>query len=180
MLIGKITQIHLYFIRSAISAAVEFEKVGHEAGMEISGVSPQPDLASLRASGWGSFEDTGFIGLIGPILFKTVDGDLVFGFVAQQKHSNSDGNVHGGMLAAFADRAIGAAAREVRSDASIATIDFGMHFVAPVRIGQFVQAECEPVRITRSLAFMRCTLKVDDMIVATADGILKLSPKPPA
>lgn len=148
--------------------------------METSGASPQPDLTSLRAAGWEPFEYTGFIGLIGPVLFRTVDGDLVFGFVADQKHSNSEGYVHGGMLAAFADRTMGAAVRKKRPDLSIATIDFGMHFVAPVHMGQFVQAECESVRVARSLAFMRCTLRVDTKIVATADGILKLSPKAPA
>jgi uncharacterized protein (TIGR00369 family) len=139
---------------------------------------PKHDHDSLIAQGWEAFENTGFIGLIGPILFKRDDRGLRFGFLADPKHENRRGVIHGGMLAAFSDRALGAAARDVQAGISVATIELGVHYVSAVNVGEFVEAECETVRMTRSLAFMRGTLMVGDRVVATAEGVWKiLSPK---
>jgi acyl-coenzyme A thioesterase PaaI-like protein len=46
--------------------------------------------------------------------------------------------------------------------------------VDAVHVGDFVEMDCEVVRKTRSVVFMRGTLTVGGRIVATADGIWKL------
>lgn len=142
---------------------------------------PKHSLESLLADGWKEFEKTGFIGLIGPILFKEDGGKIRYGFLADPKHENRRGVIHGGMLAAFADRAIGAAARASREGVGVATIEIGVHYMASVNVGDLVVADCEVVRMTRSLAFMRGTLTVADRVVATTEGVLKLlTPKEPS
>jgi uncharacterized protein (TIGR00369 family) len=137
-----------------------------------------PNIDELVAKGWEPFENKGFIGLIGPVLFKTHDKRTRCGFLASDKHENRNGVIHGGMLAAFADRSLGTAARQGRSDIRTATIELSMHYVSSVNIGEFVEADCEIVRMTRTLAFMRATLTVGTRIVATAEGVWKiLTPK---
>lgn len=139
-------------------------------------VSPDPPtMDELVAKGWQSFEDKGFIGLIGPIVFKTHESKTYCGFVASDKHENRNGVIHGGMLAAFSDRALGTAVRHARPGIKTATIELSMHYVSSVDIGEFVEMECEVVRLTRSIAFMRGILSVGNRTVATAEGVWKIT-----
>jgi acyl-coenzyme A thioesterase PaaI-like protein len=136
---------------------------------------PPPTMDELAADGWQSFEDKGFIGLIGPIVFRNREGTTYCGFVAGDKHENRNGVIHGGMLAAFSDRALGTAVRQARPGIRTATIELSMHYVSSVDIGEFVEMECEIIRMTRSIAFMRGTLSVGSRIVATAEGVWKIT-----
>jgi acyl-coenzyme A thioesterase PaaI-like protein len=49
-----------------------------------------------------------------------------------------------------------------------------MQFVGAVRLGEFVEAHCEIVRLTRAITFMRCRLVVGTRIVANAAGVWKI------
>jgi uncharacterized protein (TIGR00369 family) len=109
--------------------------------------------------------------LVGPIWRR---GDTLFGFVATEKHGNHIGIVHGGMLATFADQSMGMTAMRATGNKPHATIELNMHYIGAVQIGDFVESHCEIVRITRSIIFMRSTLKVGDRIVATSSGVWKI------
>ena len=136
--------------------------------------APTPTLESLLADGWQPIETSGFIGLIGPILYK-IDGDTIrFGFIAEPKHENRRGVVQGGMIAAFADRTLAMACHRANNDLPQATIELSVRYIDAVYVGEFVQSVCEVVRKTRSIIFVRGTLTVGSRVVATADGIWKL------
>jgi acyl-coenzyme A thioesterase PaaI-like protein len=77
-------------------------------------------------------------------------------------------------LMTFADRALGMAAWQEIGHQPQATIQLDVHFVKTVKIGEFVEAQCEVVRRTRSVVFMRGTLVVGSHLVATANGIWKI------
>ena len=49
-----------------------------------------------------------------------------------------------------------------------------LHVCSLGRIGEFVEAHCEVMRVTRSLIFMRSTLMVGDRLVAMASGVWKI------
>jgi acyl-coenzyme A thioesterase PaaI-like protein len=55
-----------------------------------------------------------------------------------------------------------------------ATIELNMQFVGAVRLGEFVEAHCEVVRLTRAITFMQCRLVVDTRVVANATGLWKI------
>ena len=55
-----------------------------------------------------------------------------------------------------------------------ATIELNMQFIGAVRIGEFVEAHCEVVRLTRAIIFMQCRLAVGIRTVANATGIWKI------
>jgi acyl-coenzyme A thioesterase PaaI-like protein len=143
--------------------------------MTVTGEAPSTrTLESLLADGWKPMETTGFIGLIGPVLFREDGDDIRFGFVAEPKHENRRGVIQGGMLAAFADRTLAMTARRANNDLPQATIELSVRYVDAVQIGEFVQSVCEVVRKTRSIIFVRGTLTVGSRIVATADGVWKV------
>ena len=128
--------------------------------------------------GWISRDDEpGFMVLIGPLWQQGEGQDLTFGFLAEEKHLNRRGVVHGGMLMAFADQALGLTARELTGGLPQATIQLDTHFIAPAVAGEFISVKAEVVRRTRSILFMRGTLGVGARAVASSQGIWKVLSK---
>ncbi len=128
------------------------------------------------AHGWDRVNGHNFGELVGPIWRR---GDGLFGFVAAEKHRNHTGVVHGGMLTTFADQAMGMTGRRATGDKRHATIEMNIQFIGAVQVGDFVEAHCEVVRLTRSIIFMRSKMLVGTRIVATASGVWKiLDPNP--
>ena len=123
--------------------------------------------------GWEADPDEGFIGLIGPLWRRSGGESRAYAFLAESKHLNRRGVVHGGMLTAFADQTLGLTAWDANERRPQATVQLDVHFVDAVRAGDFVEARCKVVRRTRSLLFMSATLVVGSRVVATANGIWK-------
>ena len=124
-------------------------------------------------NGWSVHRDEGFLEHVGPIWELPESGTMRYGFVADPKHANLLGVVQGGMLMTFADRALGLAAWKA-ADASCVTVQFEMQFLAPTRIGEFVELRPEMVRRTASLVFLRGVLHANARPVAAASGIWKV------
>src|SRR6516162_9613087 len=122
-------------------------------------------------AGWKIIKQAGFGDLAGPIWRH---GDARFGFLVAPKHLNFNNIVHGGMLTTLADQAMGMTALRATGNKPHATIELNMQFVGAVRLGEFVEAHCEIVRITRAIIFMHCKLVVGDRGVANATGIWKI------
>jgi uncharacterized protein (TIGR00369 family) len=122
-------------------------------------------------AGWTMFKPVGFGELVGPLWRR---GDAHFGFVVENKHLNFADIVHGGMLTTFADQAMGMTAQRATGGKPHATIELNIQFVGAVRFGEFVEAHCEVVRLTRAIVFMQSKLAVGTRIVATATGIWKI------
>jgi uncharacterized protein (TIGR00369 family) len=124
------------------------------------------------AAGWELVDRTGFGDLAGPLWRN---GDAIFGFVAAKKHLNFNDVVHGGMLATLVDQAMGMTALRATGDKRHATIELSVQFVGAVRLGEFVVADCEVVRLTRSIIFMRSKVTVGTRTVAIASGVWKIA-----
>jgi len=122
-------------------------------------------------AGWKIVKPIGFGELIGPIWRN---GDARFGFLVEAKHLNFADIVHGGMLTTLADQAMGMTALRASGNKPHATIELNMQFIGAVRIGEFVEAHCEVVRLTRAIIFMQCRLAVGTRTVANATGIWKI------
>ena len=122
-------------------------------------------------AGWKIVKQTGFGEHVGPIWRN---GDARFGFLVEAKHLNFADIVHGGMLVTLADQAMGMTALRATGNKPHATIELNMQFVGAVRLGEFVEAYCEIVRITRAIIFMQCKLVVGTRAVGNATGIWKI------
>ena len=78
------------------------------------------------------------------------------------------------MLMSFSDQAMGMTALRATGDKPHATIEMNIQFVDAVKVGDFVEAHCEVVRLTRAIIFMRSTMLVGSRVVAAASGVWKI------
>jgi uncharacterized protein (TIGR00369 family) len=124
--------------------------------------------------GWEPVISPGFSELIGPLWRH---GDGLFGFVVAAKHLNFADILHGGMLSTLADQAMGMTAQRATGEKPHATVELNVQFVGAVRLGDFVEAQCEVVRLTRSIIFMRSNMVVGTRVIGTATGIWKIRGK---
>ena len=132
-------------------------------------------MSDPAREGWKPRALPGFFGLVGPLWTRKEDGAWAYGIVAEDKHTNPAGVVHGGMLATLLDHALSAIAWEANERKPCITVAIDMHFIAPARPGQFVAARGRIVRQTASLVFMQGNLTVDGDEIATAGAILKIT-----
>jgi acyl-coenzyme A thioesterase PaaI-like protein len=54
------------------------------------------------------------------------------------------------------------------------TVQLNTHFIAPARIGDFVESRAEVMRATRTVVFVRGMLVVGDRTIVSADGVWKI------
>ncbi|MCF3934691.1 PaaI family thioesterase [Acuticoccus sp. M5D2P5] len=134
------------------------------------------------AHGWDPYSDDGFIGHVGPLWQRPGEAAPHYAFLVEHKHHNRRGVLQGGMMMTFADRSMGMTAWYANEQQPQATVQLDVHFIDAVQVGEFVEADCEVVRRTRSLIFVRGTFRVGARTVATANGVWKTvrHPKPAA
>jgi len=130
--------------------------------------------ARLIEQGWATKPTTGFNDLVGPIWARREGEVWVNAFLVTEKHLNFRRNVHGGMLATFADQVLGRTVVNAIKPRPCATIQLNMHYVAPVMSGDFVVGRGEIIRVTGSVVFVAARLTVGSNVVAMADGVWKI------
>lgn len=128
----------------------------------------------LKSDGWKIVETTGFLHLIGPLWQRTVNGELEFALITEDKHHNRRGLVQGGVLMTFADRTCGITARHVSGKPTLATVQLDTHFVESGKIGEVLISKPHVVRATRSLIFITTEVTVDKRCIAMASGVFKI------
>jgi acyl-coenzyme A thioesterase PaaI-like protein len=111
------------------------------------------------ADGWTDFvwHEDGFPALVGPFWHKIVDGRRLHGLLVEEKHSN----IHGITVWEASDRGPNV------------TIQLNVHFISGAKQGDFLVAEGEVMRVTRSIVFVRGRLTAGDKLIAHADGVWK-------
>ena len=110
---------------------------------------------------------------VGPMGYKVVDGTITFAFLADARHRNTAGTVHGGMLMTFADFALCLTATWDQPGEKCVTVSCNSEFVAPGRPGDVIEASGEVVRRTRSLTFVRGQVYADERILLNYSAIVK-------
>ena len=110
---------------------------------------------------------------VGPLGYKVVDGTITFAFLADARHRNTAGTVHGGMLMTFADFALCLTATWDQPGEKCVTVSCNSEFVAPGRPGDLIEASGEVVRRTKSLTFVRGQVYAGDRILLNYSAIVK-------
>ncbi len=128
----------------------------------------------LRQAGWRQFQETGFGATLGPVWYRTENEHTVYGLLAEAKHINRNGTVHGGVLLGLADHALGHASGEATGGAKQATIHLDLDFLAPAFEGDLIFVDTLVTRRTRAIVFVQGTLSVNSKTVATASGLWKV------
>ena len=118
--------------------------------------------------------DNSFSSLVGPIFQKAVDGGVRFMFQAEEKHRNTRGVVHGGMLMTFMDNLLAHTIVHTLGDVRKATMSLSCEFIGPAHPDQRVEGRGEVTRATRSLVFAEGILTAGGSTIATGSGVWKL------
>lgn len=139
-------------------------------GAEAPGAIP-PGFAPRRAGG-------PFLEPIGPIFRRPDDGGATFGLRIERRHCNSQDVAHGGMLATFADLALGiGGAEQAGAPGHFITVSLVTDYLAPAPLGAWL--ECRPalLRRTARLMFVEGRFLADGVAVLRASGVFSL-PRP--
>ena len=135
---------------------------------------PADSVFDPASEGWEPDVSTPFTSLIGPIWRRREGGSFVTGMLAQPKHADLRGIVHGGVILTFADHAIGVAGFYLLPDVSQITVQLATMMVDEVRIGDFIEGRSEVVGVSSSFIFIRGILRVGRRTVASSEGIWKV------
>ena len=128
--------------------------------------------------GFKAIEHTGpFLAQNGPLYCKKADGKLVLGIRIDDRHTNTRGIVHGGMLVTLADSALGIVLYNSRTPPQpIVTVSLSTDFIESAWPGDWVEAHVDILRIGKRLAYANCTLQVGDRRILRASGVFALMP----
>ena len=125
------------------------------------------------ALGWELAPSGPYMNWIGPVWRRMAEGGFEYGIVGQEKHANHRNTVHGGVIMAFADYALGRVAVDMIGHDSQVTAQIDLQFVATAEIGSLLVGRCEIVRRTSSLFFLRGTIETGATTIASAQGVWK-------
>lgn len=116
-----------------------------------------------------------------PIYSRIMPDRVVIGLYARDPHTNSRGMVHGGLIAALADNAMGLSciavlASEGRKPAGgLVTVALSTDFLGAARLGQWITFDTSFVKTGRTLCFAQAFVTADGDIIARADARFKVT-----
>jgi uncharacterized protein (TIGR00369 family) len=133
-------------------------------------VIPEPPHGFVRSQGRGQFSTHN-----GPYFHKPYSGEgpVEQAFYALPRHANGIGLVHGGMLSAFMDGLLAAAAGRATGRVSV-TIHLSIDFLHMARQGDWIMGEARLTRATKDVAFCEGRAHVRGVDVVRASGIFKM------
>ena len=88
------------------------------------------------------------------------------------------GLIHGGLIAALADNAMGHSCAHVMGGvSSLVTISLAVDFVGAAEVGQWLAIESDVVKTGKTICFVQSLIKANDVVVARANATFRVVPK---
>jgi uncharacterized protein (TIGR00369 family) len=117
-----------------------------------------------------------------PLYSRRSDGRVEIGLVLGPAHCNSRGLVHGGVIAALADNAMGlsfVAARgqtdgEKAGAGGAVTVSLSLDYAASARLGQWMQITPRVIKAGRSMGFVDALVTGDGETIARASATFRV------
>ena len=115
-----------------------------------------------------------------PIYHRPHDNGISLGLRAGDAHANSRGFVHGGLLSALCDNAMGLSCLPHLQDSALpalkglVTVNLSLDFLGSARVGQWLEFRADVTRAGRSLSFASATVLADGQPCARATGVFKV------
>lgn len=113
-----------------------------------------------------------------PIFEKTTGAGIVLGLHLRTAHTNRRGLIHGGVIAALADKAMGHSCGHVMGGgASLVTVSLSLDYVGSASIGQWMSIETDVIRTGKTICFTQCLIKADGAVIARGNATFRVVPK---
>jgi uncharacterized protein (TIGR00369 family) len=109
-------------------------------------------------------------------LYRRLSGDtVVLGLRAGAAHTNSRGFVHGGLISALADNAMGlSCARRLGEGSSLVTVNLTVDFLSSALTGQWLEWDTMFVKPGGTLCFTQAFVTADGQPCARANGVFRV------
>jgi uncharacterized protein (TIGR00369 family) len=109
-----------------------------------------------------------------PIWARGSDSSVQLAVRVSSAHCNSRGFLHGGVIAALADNAMGLSLGRVLSGGTAVTVNLNVDYVCGARLGQWLQVEPRVVRAGGKLGFVDALITADGEVVARSNATFRL------
>lgn len=110
-----------------------------------------------------------------PIYAQETDGALILGLQVRAAHTNSRGFVHGGLIGAMADNAMGlSCGRRLGGGARLVTVSLSVDFLGRAQIGQWLAFETVFVKPGATLCFAQAFVTADGEPCARANAVFRV------
>jgi len=120
-----------------------------------------------------------FIEANGPLYGRLEGEAFVLGFLCETKHCNPMLVCHGGMMATLADMLLLLGTNiQTKLGQFLLTVSLDVDFLAPVRVGDWLEGRTEVLRAGKSIIFSQGRMTVRGEPVARANAVLKPSGRP--
>jgi uncharacterized protein (TIGR00369 family) len=113
-----------------------------------------------------------------PLYSRRTDKAVVIGLWLAKPHTNGRGLIHGGLIAALSDAAMGYSCAHVMGGvSSLVTIGLAVDFVGSAEVGQWLAIESDVIKTGSTICFAQCLIKADDVVIARANATFRVVPK---
>ncbi|WP_454624478.1 PaaI family thioesterase [Bradyrhizobium cenepequi] len=113
-----------------------------------------------------------------PLYSKRTDRAVIMGLRLAKPHTNARGLIHGGLIAALSDNAMGYSCAQVMGwTSSLVTVSLAVDFIGTAEIGQWLAVETEVIKAGSTICFAQSLVKADDVAIARANGTFRVVPK---
>jgi acyl-coenzyme A thioesterase 13 len=120
--------------------------------------------------------------MVGPFYERRRGTEVSLGLRIEERHTNSRGICHGGMLATLVDLALGYATLATGGpgshNRSFVTVNLSLDFAGSAKVGDWVESEVEVQKTGSRLAFANCYLLANGVRIVRANAIFALSGSP--
>jgi uncharacterized protein (TIGR00369 family) len=110
-----------------------------------------------------------------PLFSRRLEGAVQIGLWLREVHCNSRGLLHGGVIAALADNAMGlSCGTALPSVQGLVTVSLNVDYAGSARIGQWLQIEPRVLRTGKSMGFADALVTADGGIIARASATFRV------
>ena len=125
------------------------------------------------------FRTSPLLDALGPFYGKGAGTELTIGLRVAEKHTNSRGGVHGGVLATIGDVALGyTMAFSSDPPRRALTASLTIDYVGAAKVGDWIEARVDKYKVGKTLAFANAYLTVDDTQVARVSAVFAVVSNP--
>jgi uncharacterized protein (TIGR00369 family) len=114
-----------------------------------------------------------------PIYSKRTADAVIIALRLAEPHTNSRGLVHGGLITALADNAMGLSCgvKLEGGGGRLITVSLGIDFIGSAKVGQWLAVETDVIKLGNTLCFAQCLVTADGAKIARANGTFSVVKK---
>ena len=116
-----------------------------------------------------------------PLFSRVLADRVIIGLYVREPHTNSRGMLHGGLIAALADNAMGLSCVQVltgegrKPAGGLVTVSMATDFIGAAKLGQWVEVDTQYVKAGKTLCFAQAFVMADGEVIARADARFKVT-----